>query len=80
MTNRCDNPDCTRPLGLVRFSWRFGQFCSNKCRQNYRRRQDRNKAYWRWLYKCPETSSARQKSSSGAAGLENCLPDGHRAS
>ena len=54
MTNRCENPDCKRPFGLVRFSWRFGQFCSTKCCENYKRQQDRNKAYWRWLYKCPE--------------------------
>jgi hypothetical protein len=50
MTNRCDNPDCTRPFGLIRFTWRFKQFCSAKCRKNYKRLQERNKTYWRWLY------------------------------
>ena len=61
MTNRCEHPDCNRPFGLVRFSWRFGQFCSSSCRENYKRQRDRNKAYWRWLYKCPESSVADQK-------------------
>jgi hypothetical protein len=56
MTNRCDHPDCDRAFGLVRFSWRFGQFCSPRCRENYKRQRDRNSAYWRWLYKCPEPS------------------------
>lgn len=61
MTNRCGNPDCDRPFGLVRFSWHFAQFCSARCRENYKRQRERNKAYWRWLYKCPEASVADQK-------------------
>ena len=44
MTNRCEHPDCKRPFGLVRFSWRFGQFCSSSCRENYKRQRERNKA------------------------------------
>jgi hypothetical protein len=54
MTNCCGNPDCSRPFGLIRFSWRFEQFCSNKCRELYKRQRERNKTYWKWLYNCPE--------------------------
>jgi ribosomal protein L24E len=36
------------------------QFCSTKCRENYKRQRERNKAYWRWLYKAPESSAAEQ--------------------
>jgi hypothetical protein len=61
MTNRCGNPDCDRPFGLIRFSWHFEQFCSIKCRENYKRKRERNRVYWRWLYKCPEPSVADQK-------------------
>lgn len=57
MTNRCEHPDCNRPFGLVRFNWRFGQFCSSSCRDNYKRQRDRNKAYWRWLYNVPSRLS-----------------------
>jgi len=60
MTNRCGNPDCNRPFGLIRFSWRFEQFCSNGCRAIYRRQRERNRTYWKWLYKCPEPSVADQ--------------------
>ncbi len=60
MTNRCGNPDCNRPFGLIRFSWRFEQFCSNGCREIYKRRRERHKTYWKWLYKCPEPSAAGQ--------------------
>jgi len=60
MTNRCGNPDCDRLFGLTRYSWYFEQFCSAKCRENYKRQWERNKAYWRWLYKCPEPSAADQ--------------------
>ncbi len=60
MTNHCDNPDCNRSFGLIRFSWRFEQFCSVKCRENYKRLRERNKTYWRWLYKCPEPPAADQ--------------------
>jgi hypothetical protein len=58
MTNRCGNSECSRPFGLVRFSWRFEQFCSNKCRAVYRRQRERNKTYWKWLYNCPAPSVA----------------------
>jgi hypothetical protein len=58
MTNRCGNPDCNRPFGLIRFSWRLEQFCSNGCRAIYRRQRERNRTYWKWLYKCPEPSVA----------------------
>ncbi|MDB5564431.1 MAG: hypothetical protein JWP84_997 [Tardiphaga sp.] len=60
MKNHCGNPDCKRPFGLVRCSWRFEQFCSTRCRESYRRLWERNKAYWRWLYKCPDPSVADQ--------------------
>jgi hypothetical protein len=60
MTNRCGNPDCKRPFGLVRRSWHFEQFCSIRCRESYRRLWERNKAYWRWLYKHPDPSVADQ--------------------
>ncbi len=60
MTNRCGNPDCNRPFGLIRFSWRFEQFCSNGCREIYKRQRERHKTYWKWLYKCPEPSAAGQ--------------------
>ncbi len=58
MTNRCGNPDCNRPFGLIRFSWRFEQFCSNGCREIYKRRRERHKTYWKWLYKCPDRQGA----------------------
>jgi hypothetical protein len=61
MTNCCGNPDCKRPFGLVRFSLYFEQFCSTRCREAYKRQRERNKAYWRWLYKCPEPSVAEQR-------------------
>jgi hypothetical protein len=61
MTNRCENPDCNGPFGLVRFSWRFGQFCSSRCCEDYKRQRDRDRAYWRWLYARPESSTAEQK-------------------
>jgi hypothetical protein len=60
MTNRCGNPHCNRPFGLIRFGWRFEQFCSNGCREIYKRQRERNKTYWKWLYKCPEPSVADQ--------------------
>ena len=60
MTNCCDNPDCDRPFGLIRRAWRFEQFCSAKCRESYKRQRERNSAYWRWLYKCPEPAAAEQ--------------------
>lgn len=56
MINRCNNSDCNRPFGLVRFNWYLGQFCSVRCRENYKRRRERDRSYWRWLYKCPEPS------------------------
>ena len=67
MTNCCANPDCKRPFGLVRFSLYFEQFCSTRCREAYKRQRERNKAYWRWLYKCPEPSVAEQRYSGDAA-------------
>jgi hypothetical protein len=60
MTNRCGNSDCNRPFGLVRFSWRLEQFCSTRCREIYRRQRERNKTYWKWLYKSPEPSVAER--------------------
>jgi hypothetical protein len=68
MTNCCGNPDCTRPFGLIRFSWGFEQFCSTKCRAIHKRQRERNNAYWKWLYRCPEPSVAHQKQSSDAPG------------
>ena len=62
MTNRCGNPNCNRPFGLIRFSWRFEQFCSNKCRENYKRQLERNTVYRKRLYKHPEPSVAEQRS------------------
>jgi hypothetical protein len=59
VTNRCGNPDCDRPFGLIRRRWHFEQFCSAKCRD--KRQRERNQAYWRWLYKCSEASVADQK-------------------
>jgi hypothetical protein len=61
MTDRCEHPDCNRPFGLVRSDRHFGDFCSTRCWENYRRQQERNRAYWRWLYKFPEPSVAGQK-------------------
>jgi hypothetical protein len=58
MTNHCGNPDCDRPFGLIRFTWHFEQFCSAKCREHYKRQRERNRVYWRWLYKCPEPPAA----------------------
>jgi hypothetical protein len=55
MKNCCANPDCGRPFGLIRWNWRFEQFCSAKCRDSCARRLKRNKAYWRWLYNCPHS-------------------------
>ena len=60
MTNCCGNADCKRPFGLIRFSWRFEQFCSNGCREIYKRQRERHITYWKWLYKCPEPSAAGQ--------------------
>ena len=60
MTNCCGNPDCNRPFGLIRFSWGFEQFCSTRCRETYKRQRERNKAYWKWLFKRPEPSVAGQ--------------------
>jgi hypothetical protein len=60
MTNRCGNPECKRPFGLTRCSWYFEQFCSAKCREIYKRQQERNRAYWKWLYKFPEPSAAEK--------------------
>jgi hypothetical protein len=53
MKHRCGNPDCNRPFGLIRWSWYCEQFCSAKCRDGYKRQRERNKAYWKWLYKSP---------------------------
>jgi len=61
VSNRCGNPDCDRSFGLVRFSWRFVQFCSASCRESYKRQRERNRAYWRWLYNCPQAEVADQK-------------------
>jgi hypothetical protein len=58
MKNRCANPGCGRPFGLIRRSWRFEQFCSVKCRESCIRQLERNKAYWKWLYKYPDPSAA----------------------
>ena len=58
MKNHCNNPDCRRPFGLIRWSWRFEQFCSVKCRDSYTRQLERNKSHWRWLYKYPDSSLA----------------------
>jgi hypothetical protein len=60
MTNCCGNPDCNRPFGLIRFSCGFEQFCSTKCRETYKRQRERNKTYWKWLFKRPEASVAGQ--------------------
>jgi hypothetical protein len=60
MTNRCGNADCSRPFGLTRRSWYLEQFCSAKCRESYKRQLRRHKAYWKWLYKCPEPSAANR--------------------
>ena len=68
MTNRCENPACNRPFGLVRFGWRFGQFCSSGCRDNYKRQRDRNKAYWRWPTIAPGHLSRNKNN-------QRCLPD-----
>jgi len=61
MKNCCGNPCCGRPFGLIRWSWHFEQFCSIKCRDRRKRQLERNKAYWRWLYKCPESSLAAEQ-------------------
>jgi hypothetical protein len=61
MKNCCSNPDCGRPFGLLRWSWRLEQFCSVKCRDRYARQLERNKDYWRWLYKYPGSSLAADK-------------------
>jgi hypothetical protein len=58
MNNCCGNPGCGRPFGLIRWSWRFEQFCSVRCRDSCKRQSERNKAYWRWLYKSPDSSRA----------------------
>jgi hypothetical protein len=61
MKNRCDNPGCGRPFGLIRWSWHFEQFCSVKCRESCKRQSERNKAYWKWLYKYPDPSLAMHR-------------------
>jgi hypothetical protein len=61
MNNCCSNPHCGRPFGLIRWSWRFEQFCSVKCRASYTRQLERNKEYWKWLYKCPDSSLAADR-------------------
>jgi len=61
MTNRCNNPDCDRPFGLIRFNWHFEQFCSAKCRENRKRLRERHKMYWRWLYPWPDPATAKQE-------------------
>ena len=55
MKNCCGNPGCGRPFGLIRRSWCFEQFCSVKCRDSC---AQRDKAYWRWLYRYPDSSLA----------------------
>ena len=57
MTNCCGNTKCNRPFGLIRFSLGFEQFCSSKCRESYKRLRERDKAYWKWLFKRPEDLS-----------------------
>ena len=52
--------NCKRPFGLVRRSWYFEQFCSAKCREIYRRQQERNRTYWKWLYNFPQPSVAER--------------------
>ena len=61
MTNCCGNPECKRPFGLVRRSWYFQQFCSAKCREIFKRQQERNRTYWKWLYNCPSTVGRGKK-------------------
>src|SRR5947209_20498760 len=39
VTNRCENPDCSRPFELTRRSWHIQQFCSAECRESYKRQQ-----------------------------------------
>ena len=56
MKHRCGNADCNRPFGLIRWRWYCEQFCSERCRDNYKRQRERNKAYWRWLYRPPGRS------------------------
>jgi hypothetical protein len=61
MKNCCGNPTCERPFGLIRRSWRFEQFCSARCCDAYKRQQERNRAYWKWLYRFPEPSAAEKE-------------------
>jgi len=61
MTNRCGNPECRRPFGLIRRNWHFEQFCSTKCREAYKRQLERNRAYWKWLHPLPRPSDAAKK-------------------
>ncbi|MEH2563573.1 hypothetical protein V1289_003200 [Bradyrhizobium sp. AZCC 2289] len=63
MNNRCSNPDCARPFGLIRHSWCFKQFCSTKCREAYKWQLQRNRTYWKWLYQSPEPAAQRKNSS-----------------
>ena len=56
MKNCCGNPGCGRPFGLIRWSWHLEQFCSVQCRKSFRRQWERNKTYWKWLYKYPDSS------------------------
>jgi hypothetical protein len=66
MINCCGNPHCNRPFGLIRFSWGFEQFCSTKCREAYQRQRERNKTYWKWLFKRPSVASQTADRVSGA--------------
>lgn len=60
MTNRCGNPECGRPFGLIRRSWQFEQFCSRRCCETYQRQLQRNRAYWKWLCYCPAPAAHRK--------------------
>ena len=59
MKNCCGNSHCNRPFGLIRYSWGFEQFCSTECRETYKRQRERDKTYWKWLFKRPEPSRSQ---------------------
>lgn len=61
MTNRCSNPECARPFGLIRRSWCFEQFCATKCREAYKWQLQRNRTYWKWLYQSPGAGGPTEK-------------------
>jgi hypothetical protein len=45
--------ECGKPFGLIRWRYYFASFCTNKCRELFKLKAERRKAYLKWLYPYP---------------------------